>query len=168
MGTRWQWIFGAVPFFLSFWGIPAAGQELHSFPDRGLILRPPAYGQRLREQPGFFDIKDGWIQRTHAAIQTGSPLSGNLPVLLIQALFSDSPEPHVSHLDLQASLFDGPSESGTLTAYYEEVSGGRLTVGGEALPWVRTTISMSEVVGTSYGLGGTPEPVSSWFRLWRG
>lgn len=154
MGARNKWTFGAALCALSVWVSPVCGQSLRSFPEGGSVPRPPAYDQRLREEPRFFSLQDGWTQRTHAAIQTGSPLSGNLPVLLIQGLFSDSPEPHITQQDLQNSLFSGPSEFGTLTEYYDEVSGGRLTVGGEALPWVRTTISMSEAVGTSYGLGG--------------
>jgi M6 family metalloprotease-like protein len=86
-------------------------------------------------------------------VQAGSPLSGNLPVLLIQGLFADSPEPHLSHNDLQIALFDGPSPFGTLREYYREVSGGRLEVTGEALPWIRTGVTRSEVVGSSFGLG---------------
>ncbi len=154
MGARSFWSIGAALCTLSVWVSPVSSQALRSFPERGFVPRPPAYDQRLREEPSFFSLGDGWIQRTHAAIQTGSPLSGNLPVLLIQGLFSDSPEPHISQQDLQTSLFEGPSEFGTLTDYYDEVSGGRLTVSGEALPWVRTTVSMAEAVGTSYGLGG--------------
>jgi M6 family metalloprotease-like protein len=84
---------------------------------------------------------------------SGSSLTGTLPVLLIQALFSDSPEPHITQQDLEASLFLGPSEFGTLTEYYQEVSGGRLEVTGAALPWVRTSLTLEEVVGDSYGLG---------------
>ena len=115
---------------------------------------PPAYFHRLRQESDFFQLKDGWIQKAQSAVLRQTPLSGSLPVVLIQGLFSDSPEPHVTPEDLQRSLFDGPSDFGTLTEFYEETSGGRLTVTGLALPWVRTTLTMAEVVGGSYGLGG--------------
>jgi len=115
---------------------------------------PPAYYERVRERPDFFRLKDGWIQRTISSSLQGSPLSGTLPVVLVQGLFADSPEPHVTREDLQTALFDGPSEFGTLTEFYHEVSGGRLSVTGEALPWVRTSITLAQAVGDSYGLGG--------------
>jgi M6 family metalloprotease-like protein len=50
-------------------------------------------------------------------------------------------------------MFDGPSPFGTLSEYYFEVSGGRFTVSGEVFPWVRTGLSMAEVVGGEWGLG---------------
>jgi len=130
----------------------ALAQRIPAVSVEGWETLPPAYLQRLMEQPDFFQIKGGWIDRTHMAVSRGAPLSGVLPVALVQGLFVDSPEPHVSHEDLQASLFDGPSEFGTLTEFYAEASGGRLNVTGDALPWVRTTITMSEAVGDSYGL----------------
>jgi len=105
------------------------------------------------EDPDIFRLQDGWTRKTALAVMTGAPLSGNLPVLLIQALFADSPEPHISHQELQAAIFDGPSPYGTLTEYYQEVSGGHLTVSGEALPWVRTGVTLAQAVGTSFGLG---------------
>ncbi len=118
---------------------------------------PSAYFQRVQEQPDFFGISDGWIHKAASAVLRGSPLSGVLPVILIQGLFADSPEPHVSQEDLQNSLFDGPSEFGTLSEFYEEASGGRLSVTGEALPWVRTSITLAQAVGDSYGLGSDSE-----------
>jgi M6 family metalloprotease-like protein len=120
------------------------------------VLRPPpppAYYERLREDSDFFRVERGWVQRTHQEILRGSPLSGDLPVVLVQGLFADSPEPHVTAQDLQASLFDGPSPYGTLSEYYEEVSGGRLSVTGTALPWFRTSLTMAQTVGSYYGLG---------------
>jgi len=119
----------------------------------GPATQPAAYQQRLRGNPDFFRFRDGWIRRAEQAEKTGSPLSGELPVLLIQGLFADSPEPHISHQDLQRALFDGPSPNGTLSEYYHDVSGGKLRLYGEALPWVRSSLTMGQVVGTSFGLG---------------
>ncbi|NNM04929.1 MAG: M6 family metalloprotease domain-containing protein [Gemmatimonadetes bacterium] len=144
---------------------PLASQIIDGGMDRSKIPLPPSYSQRVQEDPDFFRIHGGWVQKTHSAVLRGSPLSGVLPVVLIQGLFSDSPEPHVSREDLQASLFDGPAEYGTLTEFYEEASGGRLTVTGEAFPWVRTSLTMSQVVGDSYGLGSGSETGAFLFEM---
>jgi M6 family metalloprotease-like protein len=74
-------------------------------------------------------------------------------VAVVLALFSDSPEPHVSASEVQRVLFDGPTPYGTVTEYYREVSGGRFEVTGRVAPWVRTGLTMAEVVGSDYGLG---------------
>ena len=114
---------------------------------------PHAYHERVQERPDFFQLKDGWIHRTTPLAMGAPPLSGTLPVVLVLGLFADSPEPHVTHEDLQAALFDGPSEFGTVSGYFDEVSGGRLGMTAQALPWVRTNITLAQAVGNSYGLG---------------
>ena len=119
--------------------------------DAARIL-PPAYYQRLAENPEFFSLKDGWIAKAAEASQAAS-LSGTLPVLVIPVLHSDTPEPWVAPEEIQAALFDGPSAYGTVSEYYQEVSGGRLRVEGVTLPWVRTGVSRERAVGSSYGLG---------------
>ena len=115
---------------------------------------PPAYFDQIRQQPGVFEIGSGWISRARASAEMAAAVTGTLPVVVVNALMADSPEPHVTSQELQQALFDGPSQYGTLTEYYEEVSGGRLTVTGQALPWVRSSFTLEEVVGDSYGLGG--------------
>ena len=80
-------------------------------------------------------------------------ITGILPILVVQALFVDSPEPAFSSAEIQRSLFEGPSANGTVTEYYTEVSGGLFTVGGQVLPWARTALTISETVGASFGLG---------------
>lgn len=116
-------------------------------------LLPPGYHERVRDRPDFFQIKDGWIHRTNRAALEAPPLSGTLPVVLVLGLFADSPEPPVTHEDLQAALFDGPSEFGTVSGYFDEVSGGRLAMTAQTLPWVRTSVTLAQAVGNSYGLG---------------
>ena len=128
----------------------ATGQELSRVPGRTL---PPAYFQRLHGEPDLFELKHGWIQSAQRAVAMNTAVSGTLPVVVIPALFADSPESHISSEQMQAVLFDGPSDYGTLNAFYEEVSGGRLSVVGQVAPWTRTSLSMEEVVAGSYGLG---------------
>ncbi len=79
--------------------------------------------------------------------------NGTVKLLIIPALFADSPDPPVSGDELQQIVFDGTSGRGTLTDYYEEVSGGRLHVEGTVLPWTRTGITIAEAAGSLNGHG---------------
>jgi immune inhibitor A len=119
---------------------------------QGLAL-PPAYYERIRRQPDAFELKQGWIRRAERAREASAALEGSLRIAVILALFSDSPVPHVTQEELQRVLFDGPYEHGTVTEYYDEASGGRFALRGDVLPWVRTNLTMEEVVGGEYGLG---------------
>ncbi len=134
---------------------PLRAQDPHEV--AGMLGRtlPPGYYDQLLLNPEFFRTADGWRARTIHAVESSTPLGGRLPVAVILALFADSREPAVSHEDIQAALFDGPTPYGTVSGYYTEVSGGRFTVEGEAFPWVRTSLTMAQVVGDSYGLGGS-------------
>jgi len=133
---------------------PARSQDVEV--DAQVVGRPlPAgYYERLRQNPDFFTPRGGWIARADRSLAAGRAVAGNLPVVAIPALFSDSPDPQFSSQDLSRVLFDGPAEQGTLRQYYAEVSGGRLNIAGAVTPWVRTSLTRAEVVGGSYGLGG--------------
>jgi immune inhibitor A len=128
----------------------ATGQELSRVPGRTL---PQTYLQRLHRQPDLFELKHGWIQTAQRAEAKNTAVSGTLPVVVIPALFANSQESHISSAQMQQVLFDGPAEYGTLSEFYEEVSGGRLSVVGHVVPWARTSLTMEEVVAGSYGLG---------------
>ncbi len=114
---------------------------------------PAAYYERLSQQPDAFQLKHGWITRASGAAAASEAVSGILPLLVIPGLFSDSPEPHISASEVQQALFDGPSAHGTVSEFYQEVSGGRFGVRGVTLPWTRTTITLDSAVGSEYGLG---------------
>ena len=131
----------------------AHGQDVELRARAGVRL-PDAYFARVRAQPDIFEFDRGWIARNQLVSASNAAVEGTLPLVVVQALFSDSPEPFVSSEYIQRVLFDGPMPNGTLTEFYREVSGGRLNVTGRVLPWVRTAITRAEVVGTSYGLGG--------------
>ena len=128
----------------------ANGQELSRVQGRTL---PASYFERVSNQPDLFQLKYGWIQKAQRARATNTAVADTLPLIVILALFSDSPDPHITGEQVQQVLFDGPSEYRTLTEYYEEVSGGRLSVRGQTVPWVQTSLTMEEVVAGSYGLG---------------
>lgn len=114
---------------------------------------PSAYLLRLREKPDFFRLKGGWIAKVEGAASQAAPVTGTLPLVVVMALFADSPEPFLTPREVQAALFDGPNPYGTVAGFYEEASGGRLAVTGQVLPWIRTSLTLEQVVGESYGLG---------------
>ena len=114
---------------------------------------PQAYYEQVQSQPNAFQLRRGWIQRVANAVQARQAVIGTLPVVVIPALFADSPEPPFASTEIQRVLFDGPSSNGTLSEFYAETSGERLNVQGVTLPWVRTGITLDSAVGTSYGLG---------------
>jgi M6 family metalloprotease-like protein len=128
---------------------------------RAGVLLPAAYFARVRAEPDVFEFDRGWITRNQLVAARSGAVTGTLPLVVVQALFSDSPEPSVTSEHVQRVLFDGPMPNGTLTQFYEEVSGGQLQVTGRVLPWVRTAITRTGVVGTSYGLGNDAD-MGTW------
>jgi M6 family metalloprotease-like protein len=132
---------------------PLAAQDIEARARPGVRL-PDSYFALIREQPDFFEIDRGWSARhTLTPRSTAAAVEGTLPLVVIQALFSDSPEPWVTRDEIQRVLFDGPAPYGTVTEFYHEVSGGRMTVTGQVTPWVRTQITRAETVASSFGIG---------------
>ncbi len=140
-----------------------AAQDLEVVSRQAGIPLPPGYWARTEADPLTFELPNGFFGPREALPPVRAPglvaqpvqhaFEGvaRFPVLL--ALFADSPDPWVSPDDLAASLFTGPSPRGTLTEFYSEASYGRFTVQGDVLPWLRTSLTISEVVGTEFGLG---------------
>lgn len=114
---------------------------------------PEGYYQRVSEQPRAFSLEGGWIARAQGARAAGDPITGVFPLLVVPAYFADSPEPAVTRDELQRILFDGPSAAGTMTEFYEVSSRGLFTIDGVVAPWVRTSLTVAEVQGSSFGLG---------------
>lgn len=121
---------------------------------RGIPL-PVGYHELVSEKPDFFEFPNIWKGRRSAAAGAPpvDPVGGVFPIIVIPALFADSGTPVFTTDDIQRSLFDGPAPSGTITDFYRDASGGLLAINGVTAPWVRTSITMAEVVGTSAGLG---------------
>jgi M6 family metalloprotease-like protein len=119
---------------------------------------PRAYYEQVARQPDLYSFANGWIVRTAAARAAGAAVTGTLPLIVVQALFKDSPEPTITVADVQRVLFDGPATYGTLTASYAEMSRGRLQIAGQVVGWVRSSLTLAEAVGTSQGLGASLGP----------
>jgi len=126
---------------------------------RGVTL-PAGYRERVARDPDFFELRRGWRGQTQAdgitavggATADILPGTGDHRMVVVMTLFSDSPEPPFSTEITQQRLF-GQNPLGSLTDYYREISGGRVSLTGSVLSWVRTSVSRSAAVGTSMGLG---------------
>jgi M6 family metalloprotease-like protein len=92
------------------------------------------------------------------------PAEGERRLIVIPALFSDSPDPPVSADALRRVLFDGPAEPGTLTEYYADVSGGRVTITGQVAPWVRTSTTRLDAAGELNGHGWLGDSLVAYVR----
>jgi M6 family metalloprotease-like protein len=113
----------------------------------GVLRRPvpQGYHERIRRNPEAF--------RWPAALAI-PPRSGVLTIVVIPTLFADSPAPTITAEDLQRTLFDGPAPFGTLSEAFREFSAGGLRVRGTVLPWMRSSLTLSQVLGSDQGFGG--------------
>ncbi len=116
---------------------PAAAQHVEHLDS--LLVRIGASSLGEPVMPGT------WAEQVAQARALGVATSGELRVVVVPALFADSPEPETdpAHLD-QVFFGDGPA---TLAAFYEAASGGVFTVKGTAAPWVRTSVTHEDGTG---------------------
>lgn len=139
---------------------PAAAQDIEVQAQARGITLPAGYYERVARDPDFFELKRGWRDRVPAgrgAVQGGInaavlPGRGEMRMVVVMTLFSDSPEPPFSTEITHQQLF-GQNPLGSLTDFYREISGGRVTLTGNVLPWVRTGITRQAAVGASMGMG---------------
>jgi M6 family metalloprotease-like protein len=142
---------------------------------------PDAYFEELARDPAAFRPARGWRARLGlnpdvvlpgaAALRAAAvlgrragPVIGTFEMPLLLGLYSDTPSvptgdvgaaPSVSLTrDLvQNEFFDGPnSRFGTITAFYTELSGGRVTLVGQTRDWFQASLSADDVAGNSNGL----------------
>lgn len=137
---------------------PAAAQDIEVAAEIAGIPLPRGYYERIARNPRFFEFPDVWgaPEPVSGAMPSlvGPTRRGRLPILVLPALFSDSPEPPFASDAIQRALFDGPSPYGTITEVYREISGGVFEITGGTSPWVRSATTRADAVGTSMGLGG--------------
>ena len=141
-------------------GASLGAQEIEVSPQLDVRQLPSAVQQRLMAKADPFEFRGGWIRKTMAT----STVQGNFPLVVIPVLFADSEEPPsmVSVAALQSRLF-APASPTTVTAYYRELSLNKLNITGVVTEWTRTSLTRSEVVGQSFGLGPEAKP-REWFR----
>lgn len=131
----------------------ALAQDIELAAAQGGRALPAAYFERIRKQPDFFTLRPAWVNKARMAALQQAPVTGELKIMVVQALHADTPDPTFTAQDLDRVYFTGPYANGTLSEFYDEVSGGRLSVTGTVVDWVRTSLTRSEVVASSYGLG---------------
>ncbi len=139
---------------------PAAAQDIEVLArERGLTL-PAAYYDLILRDPTAYEFSRALFNRGAAARVAGAAAApartasqGIVTLPIVIALFSDSPEPHITREMIDQSLFTGPSPNGTVTDSYLEMSRNALEVRGDVFPWVRTSYPIADVVAGANGLG---------------
>ncbi|HEX6370716.1 MAG TPA: M6 family metalloprotease domain-containing protein [Longimicrobium sp.] len=138
--------------------LPAAAQDVEMLSEITGRPLPAGYYERIRRNPHAFETRYEWRNRGAAALRAAAGESadlvvrGHLRMVVMPGLFADSGEPPVSAGTLHEQLF-GANPLGSLTEFYHEVSGGKLTITGTVLPWVRTRFTARQAAGRSWGLG---------------
>jgi M6 family metalloprotease-like protein len=143
--------------------LPARAQDIELQTQLRGVPLPRGYYERVARDPQAFELRHGWRNRAAdaraATVAAGGgpqrvvlPAAGNLRMLVVMTLFSDSPDPPFATSVIENQLF-GPNPLGNLTQFYREISGGRVNLTGTVLPWVRTGVTRGATVGAEYGLG---------------
>ncbi|GMV08072.1 MAG: hypothetical protein AMXMBFR53_43470 [Gemmatimonadota bacterium] len=133
---------------------------------------PPGYFRTREAIPGAFEFTRGRAvrlrERVRASAPAGAPgegvtpmavlgpregpVEGTFPVPVLLGLFADSPASSIPFpmAQIQTAYFgDGP---GTITAYYREASGDRVTLAGQLHDWIRSTVTKAQATGGQSGL----------------
>lgn len=133
---------------------PLAAQDIEAEAQLRGIPLPDSYYRTIQENPNAFSLPNGLFRVDSNGLRR-APVTGTASVPVVLALFSDSesPYPTFSESEIQRVLFDGPAEKGTITDAMTEMSLGNFTVTGDVFPWVRTSKTMLEIVGTESGFG---------------
>ena len=136
----------------------AQAQDIEAAARIGGRQLPAGYYERVRRDPGFFELRRGWRNRVPAGTSPvdGSaailPAEGEMRMVVVMTLFSDSPEPPFATSVIEQQLF-GANPLGNLTQFYQENSGGKASLTGTVKPWVRVAVTRQQAVGISMGLG---------------
>lgn len=148
--------------FLSVLSSPVAAQEVEISP-RDTRRLPPAIHRQI-EAADELEFRGGWEKKLSSMQKSASAVQGTLPLVVIPVRFADSdPTPdNISTTALQSRLFASTSPS-TVTAYYREVSLGKLEITGHVTEWTPTSFTRAEVVGQSFGLGADAK-TREWLR----
>ncbi len=134
--------------------------------------RPPAgYYRELAQNPDAFRFTRGRAARMResAALRSAgvgaagpgglrtplgppsAPVIGNFHIPVLLGRYSDSGTAPYDSAEVNAGFFTS-NPNGTVTDYYDEVSGGRAHLTGDVFDWVQSTYTRADVVGTDSGL----------------
>lgn len=148
------WLLAGLCHAATFPAGPLAGQDLEAIAEARGVELPPSYYETILENPEAFTLPNGLFRVDESGARRAAA-TGTASVPVVLALFSDSedPYPQFHESEIARVLFDGPAPKGTITEVYTEMSRGQFTVTGDVFPWVRTSKTMLEIVGTESGFG---------------
>ncbi|MDP2957222.1 MAG: M6 family metalloprotease domain-containing protein [Longimicrobiales bacterium] len=108
-------------------------------------------GERLREL-GLVRAEGARVGPMTALGPTKGAVTGTFRIPVVLGLFLDSPPEGVPYAKeaVQGAYFS--DDPGTITAYYEEVSGGLVTLLGDVRDWTRSNLTRAEATGGKSGL----------------
>ena len=159
-----------------------AAQDVELLAEHYGTTPPDAYFEELARDPAAFRPARGWRARLGlspdvlfpgaAALRPAAvlgrragPVVGTLEIPLLLGLYSDTPSiptgdvgaalgVSLSRDVVQREFFDGPnSRFATITEFYTELSGSRITLVGHTHDWFQASLSADDVAGNSHGLG---------------
>lgn len=149
-----------------------ASQDVEMLAEHYGTPLPEAYFRTRAAYPGAFEFSRGMAVRLRERLAAGGerlpqvrleapmaalgpregPVVGTFRIPVIMGIFSDSPGgagPFARDVVQEAYFGLGGA---TITAYYEEVSGGRVTLLGEVTDWVRSGLTQAGATGGESGL----------------
>ena len=142
----------------------AAGQDVEMLGARYGTRPPPAYYRELARDGDAYRLGRGRARRLQRSSPTAGPaleggaaggpagslgprdgpVVGDFTIPVLLGLFDDTANdgPYTAGNVADAYFADAP---GTVRQYYDEVSGGRVALGGHVVDWERTVLTRAEV-----------------------
>ena len=125
--------------------LPPEARELMERDPRAYSFGHAWFGVAERAAAARAALADGALARGAQTAVTGTY---SVPVFTVA--FADTDSLPWNPTDLEERLFDGQGAS--LTDFYDEISGGRVSVGGQVRGWTQLAEDESYYAGTSNGL----------------
>ncbi len=152
--------------------IAARGQDVEMLARHYGTKVPEGYYRTLASHPDAFQFKRGRAGRTLSFMRAYAdaagagghvqdlmkvlgpregPVQGTFTIPVVLGEFSDTQGQPPFGPDTVAKAYFG-SGPGTVTAYYQEVSGGKVTLKGDVMGWIRSTLTQAQSTGGQSGL----------------
>ena len=146
-----------------------AAQDVEMWGERYGTRPPPAYFEQLAADPDAFRFGRGRTARLRARMDAEAaldpdmllvlgprdgPVLGAFRVPVLLGLFSDSPDSISFGRDVIQAAYFGAAP-GTITDFYDELSGGRAEIIGDVIDWTRASFTRAQATGGESGLEGT-------------
>lgn len=158
---------------------PGAAQDVEMLGRHYGTRVPAAYYETLARDPDAFRFSRGRPERVRrrmeaeaAAGRTGAamvlgprdgPVTGTFTVPVLLGLYADSPTAQRYDAATFGTEWFGP-EGLTVRTYYEEVSGGRVSLRGDVLPWVKSVDPLHTSRWVTNGSSGLQARTPLWIK----